>query len=286
MRKIISWLMAAMLSLFPLVGGQIAQADELSLLAFNVGKADSLLLRSGDSTYLIDTARAKHWDFLEENLKSLGVTKLDGVLITHMDSDHVGGLKKLLKSDIEIEHIYVPAFFFPEDGESKENPAEKAATKQKREVEYLQGGDEIPLSGGSIQVLGPITPATDKEDNNSLVLFVQAAGGSMLLAGDMEFPEEQTLLQAGVVPQADILKVANHGDDDATSEAFLSQVQPKVAIISTSTEEKASTPAPRTLKALQKWQAEIYQTQETEIGVLVSVKDGEISVEMLSGGEL
>ncbi|MBQ9211810.1 MAG: MBL fold metallo-hydrolase [Clostridia bacterium] len=281
MRKIISWLMAAMLSLFPLVGGQIAQADELSLLAFHVGKADSLLLRSGDSTYLIDTARAKHWDFLEENLKSLGVTKLDGVLITHMDSDHVGGLKKLLKSDIEIEHIYVPAFFFPESGESKENPAIKAATKQKREVEYLQGGDEISLSGGSIQVLGPIAPATDKEDNNSLVLFVQAAGGSMLLAGDMEFPEEQTLLQAGVVPQADILKVANHGDDDATSEAFLSQVQPKIAIISTSTEEKTSTPAPRTLKALQKWQAEIYQTQETEIGILVSIIDGEISVEML-----
>jgi len=275
MKRAFSWMLAALMGMLPL-GGTVSRAEEMSLMAFNVGKADSLLLRCGESTYLIDTARGRNWDFLEEQLRTLGVEHLDGVLITHMDSDHVGGLKKLLKSGLETDHVYAPAFYLPED--DKENPAEKAASKQGHEVEFLQGGAELPLDGGILRVIGPLRAATDKEDNNSLVLYVEAAGSSMLLAGDMEFPEEQDLLEAGVVPRAEILKVGNHGDNDATSNALLSAVQPSIAIISTSTEEKESTPAKRTLAALQTWGAEIYQTQEAKIGILVRVKDGEITV--------
>ena len=278
MRKWLSVLLAALM----LGGGgyTAARADEMSLLAFNVGKADSLLLRCGDSCYLIDTGRGKHSELLQEGLETLGVTRLDGVIITHMDSDHVGGLKKLLKSDLSIDHIYLPALYLPEE-EGKENPGVKAAKKQGYEAELLQGGDELPLDGGSLKVLGPLKPAGDKEDNNSLVLLAQAAGGSMLLAGDMEFPEEAVLLNAGVIPRADVLKVGNHGDDDATSEALLSQVQPKIAVISTSTEEKASTPAERVLRALAAWKTEVYQTQEAEWGILVTLRDGEILAERL-----
>ena len=257
-----------------------AEAEEMTLTAFNVGKADSLLLQSGESAYLIDTGRGKNWEKIEEGLRRLGVTRLDGVVITHMDSDHVGGLKKMLKSGLETDHLYAPAFYLPEkDGE--ENPAVKAARKSGPEVEFLQGGAELPLDGGRLLVLGPLHAAADKEDSNSLVLYAEAAGGSILLAGDMEFPEEEDLLRAGVIPRADVLKVGNHGDDDATSPALLSAVQPKAAVISTSTEEKASTPAKRVLKALEAWNTQVYQTQEAEWGIRVTVRDGEITAERL-----
>ena len=255
-----------------------AAAEELSLMAFNVGKADSLLLRCGASAYLIDTGRGKNWEMIEEGLNTLGVDHLDGVLITHMDSDHVGGLKKMLKSGIRTDHLYAPTFFLPEK-EGQENPAVKAADKQDLEVEFLQGGAELPLDGGTIKVIGPLRAATDKEDSNSLVLYVEAAGGSMLLAGDMEFPEESDLLAAGVVPRADVLKVGNHGDDDATSPQLLSAVQPKLAVISTSTEEKSSTPAKRVLKALAAAGTEVYQTQEAEWGILVTIRNGKVMAE-------
>ena len=101
----------------------------------------------------------------------------------------------------------------------------------------------------------------------------------MLLAGDMEFPEESDLLAAGAVPRADVLKVGNHGDDDATSAQLLSAVQPKLAVISTSTEEKSSTPAKRVLKMLAAMGTEVYQTQEAEWGILVTIRDGEIAAE-------
>ncbi len=280
--RLLKWILlmtaAVGLGLPPAAGMPENAAEEMTLMAFNVGKADCLLLRAGQSAYLIDTGKGKNWERIEEGFAALGVTHVDGVVITHMDSDHVGGLKKMLKSGISADHLYAPAFFLPEK-DGGENPAVKAAKKTELEVEFLRGGDELPLDGGKLLVLGPLRAATDKEDSNSLVLYAEAAGGSMLLAGDMEFPEESDLLNAGVIPRADVLKVGNHGDDDATSPALLAAVQPKLAVISTSTEEKDSTPAKRVLKALASWNTEVYQTQEAEWGILVTVRNGEASAE-------
>ena len=259
-----------------------AAAEEMSLMAFAVGKADCLLLRCGGNAYLIDTGRGGTWEETEEKLSALGVERLDAVLITHMDSDHVGGLKKLLKSGIGVDHIYISPWYLDEDGEDEKNPGVKAAEKNGRKAETLKAGTELPLGTGTLKVIGPVQAAKDKEDNNSLVLYAQAAGGSIPLAGDMEFPEETTLLRAGVIPEADVLKVGNHGDDDATSEALLSAVRPKVAVISTSTAEKASTPADRVIEALEACDAEILQTQEAETGILVTIRDGEITAERVN----
>lgn len=253
--------------------------EEMSLYVLNVGKADSMILRSGENIYLIDTGRGSTMDVTESALKEEGITHLDAVIITHMDSDHVGGLKKLLKSDVTLDHIYIPAYYLQEE-KDKENPAIKAAEKQGRETEILEAGQTLPLGEGKITVLGPISPATDKEDNNSLVLLAEAAGGSILLGGDMEFPEEAALLRAGVIPRADVLKVPNHGDGDATSEEFLRAVQPKIAVISTSTEEKETTPDPRIMELLEQMNVETYQTQDSRTGVLVTLRDGEAAVEI------
>ncbi len=278
MRKGIVLLMSLLSSL--MIGAvPSGAAEEMSLLVINVGKADAMLLRSGDSAYLIDTGRGRTFDTLEKALDTLNVTHLDGVIITHTDSDHVGGLKKLLKSGIQIDHLYTSAFYLPEE-DDKEHPVLKAADKQDLAVEFLKSGDTLPLEGGSLDVLGPIRAAADKDDNNSVVLLARAAGGTMLLTGDMEFPEESDLISAGLISPADVLKVANHGDNDATSEALINHVRPKVAVISTSTEEKASTPARRVLRLLEQWNVEVLQTQHANMGILVTIRDGEVSAEV------
>ena len=275
MKKIILYL-TSLLS-FAMVSIPSAPAEEMSLFVLNVGKADCILLRSGKSAYLIDTGRGNSFETVETALASLSISHLDGVVITHTDSDHVGGLKKLLKSNISIDHLYTSAFYMPEK-ENKENPVLKAADKRNIVVSYLKGGDSLPLDGGTLEVLGPLRAATDKEDNNSVVLFAQAAGGSILLTGDMEFPEEAELLSAGVIPKADILKVGNHADGDATSEALMNIIQPQIAIISTSTAEKPDTPSLRVLRLLKKWNVEIWQTQESDTGIMVTIRNGNISV--------
>ena len=279
MKLIISVILAALICLSPFLAVQGDDAKPaLSLLAINVRKADALLLRSGVSAYLIDTGTKESYDKLYAVLKQEGIERLTGVIITHTDKDHAGGFAQLVDSDIEIENVYASAYYNKKK-ESK-HPAVKALKGTGRKVVFLASGDELPLDGGSLKVLGPLEKDEEAENNNSLVLLAEGGGGSMLLAGDMEFPEEDSLLKAGLIPRADILKVANHGENDATSNALISAVKPSLAVISTNTEDEPDTPSRRVLKLLASWDIPVLVTQDTANGILVTISNGNISTEM------
>ena len=275
----IAVLLSLMLCLSPLLPVQGDAAETaLSLLAINVRKADALLLRSGNSVYLIDTGTEESYGKLYSVLKREGIGRLTGVIITHTDKDHAGGIAQLVDSDIEIENVYASAYYNKKK-ESK-HPAVKALKGTGRSVVFLASGDELPLDGGSLKVLGPLEKDGEKENNNSLVLLAEGGGGSMLLAGDMEFPEEDSLLKAGLIPHADVLKVGNHGEDDATSNALIAAIRPSLAVISTNTDDEPDTPSPRVLRLLASWDIPVLVTQDTENGVLITISGGRITTEM------
>ena len=255
-----------------------AAEDGLSLLAINVGKADCLLLQSGGMTYMIDTGLEESWGAVSAVLKLHGVTRLDGVILTHTDKDHAGGAWALATSSIQVGGWYAPAYFT--DVKAAKHPLVKAAALRGEEVTWLKAGDTLPLTGGSLTVVGPVVHDEAKENNNSLVLRAETADGAMLLAGDMEFPEEESLLGQGLITPAQVLKVGNHGEDDATSEALVRAVQPQIAVISTSTADEPDTPAPRVLRAL--GSARILQTQQAQAGVLITLRGGRATADMLS----
>ncbi len=279
MRKFLSLLLFVLMA-FPFSGlaGQETEADamELSLYAINVRKADALLLRSGRSAYLIDTGSEDSERALLKALEKEGITHLDGVILTHTHQDHIGGFSALMESGIEIDRIYASGYMKKKNVEK--HPIVKALKNTNREVIFLTSGDTLPLEGGTLEVLGP-REKSDKENNNSLVLLATGGGGSMLLAGDMEFPEEESLMAAGLIPHADVLKIGNHGEDDATSEAFVDAVRPSVAVISTSTADEPDTPSARIMLMLERRGIQVYQTQETENGVLITLRNGEIAAE-------
>ena len=278
MKKTVVTLALALVLLFPFACAEMNGDTELSLLAINVGKADALLLRSGNSAYLIDTGTKKSAETLISVLQREGVTRLNGVILTHTHADHVGGLKSLLDSGITVEQIYTSKYYVLKKEDGK-HPVEKAIKKKDYEIIWLSGGDELPLDGGKLTVLGPIELNEEAENCNSLVLLAEGGGGSMLLTGDMEFPEEDSLLKAGVIPQADVLKIGNHGEGDATSRQLLITIRPKLAVISTDSEEEPDTPDPRVIRLLKDQGVEYVETQGTENGVLITLKNGEIRSE-------
>ncbi len=276
-RKILSVIIALFLS----VSAGIAADTEpefpaLSLYAVNVRKADALLLRCGESAYLIDTGTEDSVRFLLNVLEEEGVTRLDGIILTHTHKDHAGGLQWILESGIEIGHVYASAYY---NMKEKKHPAVKALKGTGRDVEWLRSGDSLPLDGGTLEVLGPRVQNEDAENCNSLVLLASGGGGTMLLTGDMEFPEEDDLISSGLIPHADILKVANHGESDATGEALVKAVSPAAAVISTNTDDEPDTPSGRVMKLLDKYGVIVYQTQETENGVLITLQNGKIGAE-------
>ena len=256
------------------------KADKpLTLFAVNVGKGDALLLNCGAETYLIDAGLQENWGDLSCALKMLQVSHLTGVILTHTDKDHAGGLAPLATSSIEVENWYAPAHYTDIKKESK-HPAVEAAALRGQTVTFLRAGDELPLGNGRLTVIGPRS-LSDVENCNSLVLIAEASGGRMLLTGDMEFPEEEELLAAGVIPKCDVIKIANHGENDATSPELLRAVKPKIAVISTSTAAEPDTPDPRVLAVIASAGAKIYQTQDAQSGVLVTIDQGEATANLM-----
>ena len=256
------------------------KADKpLTLFAVNVGKGDALLLNCGAETYLIDAGLQENWGDLSCALKMLQVTRLTGVILTHTDKDHAGGLLPLATSSIQVDGWYAPAHYADIKKESK-HPAVEAAALRGDTVTFLRVGDELPLGNGRLTVVGPIS-ASDVENCNSLVLVAEASGGRMLLTGDMELPEEEELLAAGVIPACDVIKIANHGESDATSAALLQAVQPQIAVISTSTAAEPDTPSGRVLSVIAAVGAKLYQTQDAQSGVLVTIDQGEATANLM-----
>ena len=279
MKSLLSVFLSFLLCLYPVCSVQGNEAEpSLSLLAVNVRKADALLLRSGGSAYLIDTGSEESFARLYSVLKQEGISRLTGVILTHTHKDHAGGFEALVDSDIEIGNIYASAYYNKKK-ESK-HPAVKALKDTDRKVVFLSSGDELPLDGGSLKVLGPLEKDEEDENNNSLVLLAEGGGGSMLLTGDMEFPEEDSLLKSDLIPHTDVIKIGNHGEDDATSNALIAAVKPSLAVISTNTDDEPDTPSPRVMKLLASWGIPVLITQDTENGVLVTISGGEITAEM------
>lgn len=254
-------------------------SPEMSLLAINVRKADALLLRCGESAYLIDTGTKKEADTLLEVLRNEGITRLTGVILTHTHADHVGGLKALVSSDIGIENIYASRYYVLKKEDGK-HPVEKALKNTDYSITWLSGGDTLPLDGGKLTVLGPLEMNEETENNNSLVLLAEGGGGSILLTGDMEFPEESSLIGAGVIPRVDVIKIGNHGEGDATSSQLIATAQPKLAVVSTNSEDEPDTPDPRVVRLLAQQGIQTLYTQDSTNGVLVTLKDGTIETEI------
>ena len=218
---------------------------------------------------------------LEQALKYCQVDALDAVFITHTDKDHAGGLKKLRKSGVEIRSIYASRYH-PETSEKKHQALE-TADKLDLEVNWLSAGDEVALkdTGAVLRVLAPIREIPGSENDNSLVMMLDSPDGRILLTGDMEYLEEMDLINSGADLKCDVLKVPNHGDGDACSPALIAACAPRLALISTDSEEKSDTPDAGVVANLERSGCGVYVTQDSELGVRVTLNEGEVQAEYI-----
>ena len=145
----------------------------------------------------------------------------------------------------------------------------------------LEPGAVVPLSDGVFfEVFAPYRYNPGDDNNNSMVLKLRVNGVELLFASDMLYDEEKTLLNRDFDLSADVLKVGHHGKKDATSINFLNAVSPKIAIISTDSEEEPDTPHESILGMLKDMEAEIHVTEDYDAGILLTVgKDGSLTVE-------
>ena len=237
-----------------------------AILFVNVGKADAAILRFGGTTVLIDTGSAESAPQLFAALNALNVTAIDAVLITHSHGDHLGGLDALA-ANYRIPIVYSP--YYSETDDNGVGKIVKRAKKLDLAHQELQAGDTVPVTADvSFTVLGPLSLNDEDDNDNSLVLRFTYHGKTFLFTGDMQFSEEQTLIDSGADLKADVLKVGNHGNPDATGDDFAARVSPSLAVISTNTQEDTDSANARVTAALAN--STIFVTQNFPIGVLLT----------------
>lgn len=250
------------------------KTHDVSVIFINAGRADSILVQADGNSYLIDTGLSSSVTMIQNVLLKYNIDRLNGVFITHRHKDHLGGLKKISKA-YDIDNLYC-ANISGTDSDGKKT-IEESAKKNELNLTKLSAEDKVEIADGLyFEVVAPLEYNHDDDNDNSLVLRLYVNGKVFLFAGDMQFAEEATLLNAGTDVSADILKVGNHGNPDATSDKFAKAVSPEVAIITTDTSEDEDSANERVRKLFEN----VYITQDYQYGIKVMVdKDGNISVD-------
>lgn len=258
---------------------------EARVFFVNVGKADCAVVEVDGHAWLVDTGTEDSFINTYAALELMGIESLDGVILTHEHDDHIGGLDPISKR-FPIGSAYYPEFVL--DGAKIEAAAYVAGA----ETHTVKAGDSIPITeGAAFEVLAPSERIEGDGNDNSLVARLTVNGRTFLFTGDMQTAEDGRLLGSGADISCDVLKIPNHGNDDATSAEFASAADPLIAVISTDTNVDHNSANPKVIARLEG--AEIRLTQKYELGILMEVSErGEISLSFperpaaLSGAEI
>lgn len=234
--KRLTVLLAAMLLAF-----SSCAAAQMRTTFYDVGKADAILVTTPEGyRILIDAATNKEGKKLAERLKKEGVERIDAMIITHFDKDHVGGADQILEN-FEVGTVYMPVY----DKESKQHTQFLEALKEypPEKVEAMNIRSEILFEmpdgvGVRIGTAHETYYGEDEENDFSLAVRMTYGNTKFLFAGDAENARQLELLSEGNVA-CDVLKVPHHGRFEKSSPAFLAEAAPKIAFISDDEDEPA-----------------------------------------------
>jgi competence protein ComEC len=211
-----------------------AAAHRLRLLGVHDGMA--VLLQSGRSSVLVDCGRAATDAWRE--LARVRVRRLDALVVTHPDADHVGGAAMIL------ERMRVARLCFPAAA------ADRSEIVALRRLSRRRGVEEVLLCQGQGVHLGTITgevlwppPWVEGSDNDaSLVARLDAGGVAVLISGDLEAAGERALVATRQRLAAQVLQLPHHGSGTSSTPAFLRAVRPVVAFAATGTHPRFAYP--------------------------------------------
>ena len=189
---------------------------QMTVHFIDVGQGDSILIQCGTHAMLIDAGDNSCGTKVQAYLENKGVAKLDYVIGTHPDSDHIGGLDVIIYK-FDCENVMMP------DCEKRTNTYRDviSAMKEKNYINTLpEVGKKYKLGDAEFTILAPSKKYEDA-NNNSISIILQYGDRRFLFTGDAEEEEEQDIVNAGISIDCDVYKAGHHGSRTSSSEELL-----------------------------------------------------------------
>ncbi len=253
------------------VGILVFRASPDFLAAYlSVGQGDCMVLQTGGQVYIVDcgssSLSAVAEDILLPYLKYCGISRVDGVFLSHADSDHVNGIVQWLEnyenSGIDIDMIILPK---REAAYEESGFDELLRLAQARGISLgtVSAGQTLELQEVTVSVLAPTAEAAGDENDLSMVLLWEYSGRRLLSTGDISAQVEESLIREYEFLSEEpllILKAAHHGSRYSSGENFLEAVRPEYTVLSYGENNSYGHPHADTLERLAAVGTEIYRT--------------------------
>lgn len=262
-----------------------------SKLEIGYTKIDFIYVGQGNATYikiakgkniLIDGGEGRSEKY-EEGLKTFlpyllkkGVRKIDEAYITHLDSDHFGGIYYAIKY-LNVNTVYLP---FGSEKYVEFKDIQKICSERNTKLKIIGSGwnkkiedeifvyslwpeKELKENKTNINKDKKIKRKTNERNNNSLVLKLNICNTNILFTGDIEKEAEESLVKKYKnALESDILMVPHHGSKTSSTYSFLKKVKPKFSVISCGKDNLFKHPNDEVLKRYEKINSKIYRTDE------------------------
>lgn len=201
--------------------------SNFEVVMFEVGEADCHLIKYpyNKNTILIDTGKNEYKIKNEviPYLKSIGIKKIDYLIITHGDLDHIGGSITLI-NNFQVKNVILNKGTFTD--------LEKELIKNlnKKKIPYQININKINISNHTIYLLN--NTKYNNENDNSIITYFTYQKYKFLYMGDASITTEDNLLENYNLNNISILKVGHHGSNTSSSKDFISQINPSISLIS------------------------------------------------------
>ena len=227
---------------------------ECRLTVLDVGQGQCILFQSEGKNYMVDCGGTYDDDTADaaaETLLTQGISRLDGIIVTHYDRDHVGAMENLL-TRISADQLYLP--------DTENTDGLKEGIIARFDGEMISVSNDMMLSWGNakITIFAPLAGKTGNE--SSMCVLFQTENCDILITGDNNREGELLLLERTVLPKLEVLIVGHHGSKYSTCYELLEATQPDTAIISVDAKNSYGHPSPEVINRLTEFGCEIYRT--------------------------
>lgn len=249
------------------VTSSAADVEKTEVHFIDVGQGDATLIINGDHAMLIDAGDDTKGTAIQNYLQKRNIQKLDYLVLTHPDADHIGGAPVII-TKFDIDTVFVSNY-------EKDNKTYRKLI-QALDNKNLKGitpevNAQYALGTAQITILAP-NKTYDNPNDASIALMVQNGENKFLFTGDAEEAAENDILNNQTDLSADVYHAGHHGSATSTSEAFFAVVRPTYAVISCGENNSYGHPHAQTLNTFRKNGVKVFRTDEQ--GSIIATSDG------------